>query len=67
MSVKRPLSIAETKIVLRAGDLSRYGIHPQTISRAVRYGLLVKIDRGPSPNKVQTRTEGTSFRTNLPR
>ncbi len=46
MSMKRLLSLAEKKIVLRAGDLSRYGIHPQTISRAVRHGLLVKIDRG---------------------
>jgi len=46
MSMERLLSMAETKIVLRAGDLSRYGIHPQTVSRAVRHGLLVKIDRG---------------------
>ncbi len=46
MSIKRLLSIAETKIILRVGDLSRYGIHPQTVSRAVRHGLLVKIDRG---------------------
>jgi predicted transcriptional regulator of viral defense system len=46
MSIKRLLSLAETKIVLRAGDLSRYGIHPQTVSRAVRHGLLIKIDRG---------------------
>ena len=46
MSMKRLLSIAEKKIVLRAGDLSRYGIHPQIVSRAVRHGLLVKIDRG---------------------
>jgi len=46
MPMKLLLSIAEKKIVLRAGDLSRYGIHPQTISRAVRHGLLVKIDLG---------------------
>jgi predicted transcriptional regulator of viral defense system len=46
MSMKRLLSMAEEKIVLRAGDLSRYGIHPQTISRAVHLGLLVKIDWG---------------------
>jgi len=46
MSIKRLLSLAETKIVLRAGELSRYEIHPQTVSRAVRHGLLVKIDRG---------------------
>jgi len=46
MSIKRLLSVAETKIVLRAGDLSKHGIHPQTVSRAVRHGLLVKVDRG---------------------
>jgi predicted transcriptional regulator of viral defense system len=46
MSMKRLFSIAEKKIVLRAVDLSRSGIHPQTISRAVRHGFLVKIDRG---------------------
>jgi predicted transcriptional regulator of viral defense system len=46
MSINRLLSMAETKIVLRARDLSRWGIHPQTVSRAVRHGLLVKIDRG---------------------
>jgi predicted transcriptional regulator of viral defense system len=46
MSMKRLISIAEKKIVLRAGDLSRYGIHAQTVSRAVRHGLLVKIGFG---------------------
>jgi predicted transcriptional regulator of viral defense system len=46
MSMKLLLSITEEKIVLRAGDLARSGIHAQTVSRAVQQGLLVKIDRG---------------------
>jgi predicted transcriptional regulator of viral defense system len=46
MSIRRLLSIAQTKIVLRAGDLPRHKIHPQTVSRPVRHGPLGKIDRG---------------------
>lgn len=44
--MNRLLWIVEKKIVLRARDLSRYGIHPETICRAVRHGLLVRVDRG---------------------
>ena len=45
-SIDRLLAIADNRAVVRARDLSRFGIHPQILRRAVHRGLPVKIDRG---------------------
>jgi predicted transcriptional regulator of viral defense system len=45
-SIDRMLSIAEKQALVRSRDFSRFGIHRQTLKRAVHRGLLVKIDRG---------------------
>jgi len=40
------VSIVEKRTVARARDLYRSGIHPETLSRALERGLLLKIGRG---------------------
>ncbi len=44
--MSRLVSIVEKKTVVRARDLYRSGIHPETLSRALQRGLLLKIGRG---------------------
>ena len=40
------VSILQELSIIRAGDLSKYGIHPEVLKRAVHHGLVVKIGRG---------------------
>jgi Transcriptional regulator, AbiEi antitoxin len=40
------VSILQELSIIRAGDLSKYGIHPEVLKRAVHRGLVVKIGRG---------------------
>lgn len=44
--MKRLVSIAHKKTVLRARDFYRAGIHPQELRRAFQQGVLLKIGRG---------------------
>jgi predicted transcriptional regulator of viral defense system len=51
MKTKQPatmrlVSIIHELSIIRAGDLSKYGIHPEVLKRAVHRGLVVKIGRG---------------------
>ena len=46
ISMNRLVSIVDKLTVVRARDMSKYGIHRQTLKRAVNRGLLTKIDRG---------------------
>src|SRR5258705_10714905 len=46
ISMNRLVSIVDNLTVVRARDMSKYGIHRQTLKRAVNRGLLAKIDRG---------------------
>src|SRR6266851_3416258 len=46
VSITSLVSIVEKKTVVRARDLYRSGIHPETLSRALQRGLLLKIGRG---------------------
>ena len=51
MKTKEPaiiqlVSILQDLSIIRAGDLSKYGIHPEILTRAVHRGLVVKIGRG---------------------
>ncbi len=45
-SITSLVSIVEKRTVVRARDLYRSGIHPETLSRALERGLLLKIGRG---------------------
>jgi len=44
-SITSLVSIVEKRTVVRARDLYRSGIHPETLSRALERGLLLKIGR----------------------
>src|SRR5260370_11705208 len=46
ISMNRLVSIVDNLTVVRARDMLKYGIHRQTLKRAVDRGLLAKIDRG---------------------
>ena len=46
MSMRSLVSIVEKRTVVRARDLYRSGIHPETLSRALRRRLFLKIGRG---------------------
>lgn len=51
MKTKQPaiihlVSIVQELSIIRAGDLSKYGIHPEILTRAVHRGLVVKIGGG---------------------
>lgn len=51
MKTKEPaiiqlVSILQELSIIRGGDLSKYGIHPEILTRAVHRGLVVKIGRG---------------------
>jgi len=46
LSMNRLVSIVDKLTVVRAKDMSKYGIHRQTLKRAVHRGVLAKIDRG---------------------
>jgi predicted transcriptional regulator of viral defense system len=42
----RLVSVIQELSIIRSGDLSKYGIHPEVLQRAVHHGLVVKIGRG---------------------
>jgi predicted transcriptional regulator of viral defense system len=44
--MKRLVSIVEKRAVVRASELYPFGVHPHDLSKAARWGLLVKIGRG---------------------
>ena len=46
VSMRSLISFVEKRTVVRARDLYRPGIHPETLSRALERGLFLKSGRG---------------------